>query len=114
MHELSIVEKIVQTTEQFAEEKDIANVRKVMLRIGKMTGVLPKYVRSYYKDLIVGTRLEGSELDIEVIPGQCFCRNCGCTFDAGEETDRCPECGDSDYEVIQGNELMIKEIAYED
>ena len=73
MHELSIVEKIVQTTEQFAEEKDIANVRKVMLRIGKMTGVLPKYVRSYYKDLIVGTRLEGSELDIEVIPGQCFC-----------------------------------------
>lgn len=113
MHELSIVENIVRTTEQFAEEHDIEKVKKVVLRIGTMTGVLPKYLQMYYPEVTEKTRLEGSELEVEEIQAECFCKNCGMTFKLTEGQEKCPECEEADYEVIRGNEMMIKEIGYE-
>lgn len=119
MHELSIVQNFVKTTDDFAASKGIDHVKFVTLTIGANTGVIPKYVRMYYDEVAANTRLDHSELRIEEIPTECFCRNCGETYTpqrarGGHGLDaHCPYCHDEDYDIIAGDELMIKEIGYE-
>lgn len=113
MHEFTVVKNIVQTADQFAREHQIENVRQLTVQIGVLTGVIPQYVRMYYQDLIEGTSLEGSQLQVEEIPAEAFCRHCGEVFDPGMEGDiRCPSCGSAHIEILHGRELTIKEIGY--
>lgn len=114
MHELSIVQNIVQTTEEFAEEHQIQQVKKVVLEVGGLTGVIPKYLHMYYPETVKGTRLEDSELIVEEIEAECFCRNCGEVFKPMHTRGVCPKCNRNDYEVLHGNELLIKEIGFEE
>lgn len=120
MHELSVVQSIVNTTIDFTQENHIDNVKYLKLVIGKHTGVIPKYVRMYYNDLCEGTILEGSQLKIEEIATEYFCRDCGYVFKPTTSEDHhhfndihCPDCHSNDIECISGDELMIKEIGYE-
>lgn len=119
MHELSVVEQIVNTACSFLDNKDIANAKRMTLIIGDSTGILPEYVRMYYSDLSEGSKLESSELVIEEVETEYFCKDCGHVFKP-ERTDHhltenpsCPECHSDDLEMIAGNELMIKDISYE-
>jgi len=70
-------------------------------------------------DLSEGSKLESSELVIEEVETEYFCKDCGHVFKP-ERTDHhltenpsCPECHSDDLEMIAGNELMIKDISYE-
>ena len=112
MHELSIVESMVSTADSFAREHDIKNVKKLTVQVGALTGVVPRYLTMYYGDVTEGTSLEGSELEIEEIPAEAFCRGCGEVFNPEETEEKCPACGYGSYDVLHGKELTIKEIAY--
>ncbi len=114
MHELSIVQNVVRTTEEFAEAQDIPKVKKVVMEIGSLTGVIPKYMQMYYPETCQGTRLENSELVIEEIEAESFCRCCGEVFKPMHTRGVCPKCNSADQEILHGNELLIKEIAYEE
>ena len=113
MHELSIVENIVKTTLQFTAERKIEKVSFLTLQVGALTGVEPPYLQMYYGDLCAGTALEGSELKIEEIAPEAFCRVCGEVFNPDEHERICPGCGMSDYEILHGEELTIKELGFE-
>jgi len=112
MHEFSIVENMVRTADSFARDHDIKQVRCLTVQIGSLTGVVAEYVRMYYNDLIKGTTLEGSELEVEEIAAEAFCRNCGTVFDPTETKDHCPECGLENYEILHGKELTVKDMGY--
>ena len=74
MHELTIVQHFVGTTDQAAAQRGIKQVKRVTLNVGALTGVIPKYVRMYYDEVCEGTRLEGSILDINYLEAEAFCR----------------------------------------
>ena len=121
MHELSVVQSIVQTTSGILSERGIEKASFLTLVIGAHTGIIPKYVKMYYNDVCEGTPLEGSELRIESVDTEYFCRDCGHVFrsersghDHHAPEERCPACSSADLEVIAGDELMIKEVGYED
>jgi len=112
MHELSIVENIVKTADGFAQEHGISNVKRITVQVGALTGVIPKYLLMYYSDLSEGTLLEGSEMDIEEIGAEAFCRACGEVFDPSGTEGQCPACGASDNEILHGYELTVKDIGF--
>lgn len=113
MHEVTIVKSFVDTTQKFAEDHGIQKVERVTLSVGALTGAVPKYIRMYYDDIAAGTRLEGSELVIDFIEPEVFCRGCGNMYNPNETDDQCPLCKDKDFEVIRGRELTVRDIAYE-
>ena len=113
MHELSIVENIVNTTLQFTGQHQIEKVGFLTVQVGKLTGVEPPYLQMYYGDLTKGSALEGSELRIEEVDPEAFCRCCGEVFNPEEAERICPGCGMSDYEILHGKELTIKELGFE-
>ena len=112
MHELSIVESMVKTACGFAAEHSIGKVGYITVQIGALTGVIPKYVTMYYADLAKGTVLEGSELKIEEIPAEAFCKSCGEVFSPTGEMHDCPACGKENMEVLHGYELTVKDMGF--
>lgn len=112
MHELSIVENIVSVADSFAKEHGIARAGRLTVQVGVLTGVIPRYLTMYYSDVASGTALEGSELEIEEIPAEAFCKSCGEIFDPQATEEKCPECSSEHYDILHGNELTIKEMAY--
>ena len=112
MHELSIVENIVETTLAFTKEHQIDKVSFLPVQVGALTGVEPPYLQMYYGDLTKGTALENSELKVEEIAPEAFCRCCGEVFDPEKERRMCPGCGMGDYEILHGEELTVKELGF--
>ena len=112
MHELSVVQSFVETTERCAVENGAEEIKFVVFAIGALTGVEPRYVKSYYPDVVQGTMLEHAELRIEEVEAIGFCRQCGNSFLMDTANTPCSECGSHDVEILQGNQLLIKEIGF--
>lgn len=112
MHELGVVEAFVRMAEGYAVQHPDEKVAYVTLLVGEMTGVIPKYVRDYYPDVTEGTRLEGSEVRIEEEPALAFCKICGNTFHPEGLNDPCTKCLGLDYDIIEGDKLLLKEIGF--
>ena len=113
MHELGVVQYLVSMAEDYARDEK-KKVAYLLVEIGEMTGIIPKYVKSYYPDCIEGTLLEGSDIKIEEAQALAFCRKCGNTFNPGQTKERCPACHAHNYEVVDGKQFLLKQIAFID
>lgn len=110
MHELGVIIEVVKQVEKFAREEDITKIETLILQIGELSSMIPKYMKSLYPAAIEGTILENSKLEIEVIPGNGRCLDCGQIFNLMQEKGVCPNCNSSNFELLSGKEFMIKEI----
>ena len=106
MHELAIVEGVVDQVTTRLPEARICSVR---LEIGALSGVVPDALRFCFDLATEGTTMEGASLEITEIPGRCRCRACGGEFSAGSLVPLCP-CGSADVAVLSGQELKIASV----
>ena len=106
MHELSITQSIVDAVSDHAGEATVVSVR---LRIGMLSGVVPRAVRFCFELVTAGTSLEGAELVIDEQAGIGHCRGCGNDFTLTDLILLCP-CGSADVAVISGRELTVQSI----
>src|SRR5262249_62112671 len=74
MHELAITESIVSNV---VERVGGRRVTRVVLEIGKLSGVVPDAVRFCFDLCAEGTELAGARLDILQRAGRARCRPCG-------------------------------------
>lgn len=114
MHEMGIVLSFVKMAEEYAVKNNAEKVIKVVLQVGEISGVVPRYLHEFYPDVIEGTILEGSELVIETIEASVFCTNCATTYNPTKSDLKCPACGSEKCDVIDGRGLFIKEIGIEE
>lgn len=110
MHELGIILEVVEQVKQVALENDVAKIEKLILQVGELSSMIPKYMKKIYPAAVDGTILEDSELVIETIPGNGKCRECGTVYNLVEEHAVCPDCGGKSFEMLSGDEFIIKEI----
>ena len=54
--------------------------------------------------------MEKTELELIVIPGIVKCKSCGRVFNAVYSDLQCPDCGCKDMEILEGDDMIIKEI----
>jgi len=114
MHEMSIVVSFVNMAEDFAVKNNAAKVLKVVLQLGELSGIEPRYLHEFYPVVIEGTMLAGSELVIETIEASVFCTSCAATYNPTKTDLKCPKCKSEQCDVIDGRGLFIKEIAIEE
>ena len=110
MHELGIVYEIAKTVETAVKQNGLSKVEAVILQIGELSTVIPKYIRDCYPAAVDGTMLEKTELRIEILPGNARCGECGKIFNVIKNRGLCPVCGGRDKEILSGKEFIIKEI----
>lgn len=110
MHELGIAQSIVEIACQYANG---AKVNSVTVEIGKLSAVMPDAIQFCFEACCVDTIVEGAVLEVIEISGLARCRACGAEVALEQPFGVC-DCGSTDLEFIQGNELKVKEIETED
>jgi hydrogenase nickel incorporation protein HypA/HybF len=110
MHELGVIIEIVKQVELVAKENEVDKIEALVLQIGELSSMIPHYMKKLYPAAVEGTLLENSTLEIEVIPGNGLCRECGQVFNLMKENGACPGCRSKSFELLSGKEFMIKEI----
>jgi len=110
MHELGVIVEIVNRVEKIAEDQNLTKIEALVLQIGELSSMIPQYMETLYPAATEGTILEGSRLDIEIIPGNGKCRSCNAIYNVMATKGNCPHCGVKDFELLSGKEFMIKEI----
>jgi len=110
MHELGIMIEVVKTVENFARNNGVSKIDTLVLQIGELSPVVPRYIEECYAAAIDGTSLQDTRLKIEILPGNGICKGCNQVFNILEYKKKCPKCAGSDWEILCGREFMIKEI----
>ena len=108
MHELAIAQSLLEIVEQEARPYGGARVTRILLRIGKLSTVVPAALRFAFEAITRGGIAEGAVLEIEEVPLRIRCHQCEevCTVD--DPFMVCPRCGGSDVEMVSGRELEIR------
>lgn len=110
MHELGIMINVVQTVENFAKQNGITEIDTLVLQIGELSPVIPRFVEACYPAAVDATMLQDTKLEIEVLPGNGICDSCKKVFSLIQCERKCPNCGSEDWELLGGREFLIKEI----
>ena len=110
MHELGVILQIVDRIKVVAAENELTEIQTLVLQIGELSSMIPRYVEACYPMAVEGTILEKTDLVIEVMPGNGRCRSCGSEYNLIQEKNTCPKCACMDFLVLSGKEFNIKEI----
>lgn len=102
--------EIVKTVENFAKRNGVTKIQTLVLQIGELSSMIPKYIEACYPAAVEGTLLQDTELKIEILPGNAICDKCSKVFNLLENKNTCPCCASKDWEILSGREFMIKEI----
>ena len=111
MHEIGVLFEIVKSVEQFANENDVEKIEKLVLQIGELSSMIPKYLKNLYPAAVEGTILDRSQLEIEVLPANGLCKDCNKVFNVVIDKGICPNCDTKNWELLSGKEFYIKEIS---
>ncbi|HOQ09957.1 MAG TPA: hydrogenase maturation nickel metallochaperone HypA [Syntrophomonadaceae bacterium] len=108
MHELTLMQSVLQTVEQDAAQHGINRINKVKLVIGQLTMALPDSLIFAFEALKPGTMFSDASLIIEERHAQCTCHSCQQEYKLDDYFQFvCPTCGSTDIEVEGGKELYI-------
>jgi len=109
MHELSISRGIVEVARQAIASRSLSaqRVLRVDVRVGRLTGIVPDTLRQYYDLVALGTELDGSILEVEVVPVRGRCTECSAAFEVDDLCFTCPSCGSGFLEISSGKELEV-------
>jgi hydrogenase nickel incorporation protein HypA/HybF len=110
MHELAITRNIVAIVGEAAAGR---HVRRVMLDVGKLSGVIPDAIAFCFDAVVQGTELDGARLDIRQIDGRARCEVCSAEFAIVTTFARC-ECGSPRIVLLAGEELDVRAMELEE
>lgn len=107
MHELSIMQNVVEICEAHAKGCKVSNV---VLEVGELAGVVRESMEFCFEACCLGTLLEGATLSVEPVAGRGVCPNCSIEAPIATVYDPCPGCGAFGLRVVSGRELRVKEL----
>lgn len=110
MHELSIIQSIVDIAENEVRKAHAHSVESIELEIGDLAGVEFSALDFAWDVAVHKTVLERAERQIRHIEGRARCSDCGQEFTMQQLFDACPGCGQYFNEIIQGKELKVKSL----
>ena len=110
MHEIGVVRAMIKTVEEYCQQNNVDEVEEIVLDIGELSLVIPKYVEEVYPVVVEGTRFENTKIVINMVPGMAECEECDEIFNVIENKGYCPKCGSFDKEVLSGEDFTIREI----
>jgi hydrogenase nickel incorporation protein HypA/HybF len=110
MHELPIVESILNIVLKHAQQNNAKKVVSISLKIGEMSDLIDEWVQRYFDYLSKGTIAEGAKLKIEKVPVVLKCEACGSSFQVDirkDENIKCTQCNGDKVTLVSGREFHI-------
>ena len=134
MHELSLVQGIIDTVNETADEKG-GRVQSFKVGVGELAQFDIRLVRQLLNDIRRGTPLEGAKVTVVQEKSRVKCLSCGRSWDFHDlvgpmSTDeremihflpellsscsRCPSCSKSYFEIEGGRSVRVIEVVLND
>jgi len=107
MHELSIVQSMMKIIEDYAKDKEVT---KVVVKIGKMSGIEPYFLKESFDFFKENTICNNAELEIIECDIKIKCKECGVISIVNDFDFSCPKCKSLKTEIISGEEMHIEYI----
>jgi hydrogenase nickel incorporation protein HypA/HybF len=107
MHEMSLVEGLLQAVRGELRAYPEAHVRAVRVLVGQLRQVEPAVLEFCYDAAVRETPLAGSHLEIQTVAAAASCDACGLQFSVGEHWFECPHCHSSGARLLAGDEVLL-------
>ena len=93
MHELALCDARLKMVRDISREQALAGVRSITVRVGTLSGVVPRFLTDCWVAVTDGTEYDGVPLHVETEAGRARRLDCGAEFVAHVEAPPCPACG---------------------
>lgn len=120
MHEFSMAQGILNAVLETAEENDANKVTDIVIQIGKLAMLNPEQLTFMLNVLIEDTIAENANIVIEDVDVEIKCYNCdyegiGDVDDSDHYLPMilCPKCESHRVNVLNGKDVIIKNISIE-
>lgn len=113
MHEYSIVQALLLQCEDIARENRAESVKKVIVKIGKMSGVEPHLLEIAFNTFKEKTLCDGCDFVINIQPLVIECKQCSAVTQLSEIFYRCPACESLDIKVVDGEDMYLMTLEME-
>jgi hydrogenase nickel incorporation protein HypA/HybF len=110
MHEYSIVQSLLDQCEENAKANDATKVKKVVVKIGVMSGVEPDLLKTAFDTFKEGTMCQDCEYIQNIQPIVIRCHKCHKTSTLTKHEYCCPKCQCVEVEIIDGEDLMLMQL----
>lgn len=115
MHEISLVQNLVQQLKELAAENQATKVIRVTMEIGPLCGVVVDSFRFGFDIISAEEQLtRGAELVVKIPEVRYTCTGCGKVHvTAGPRPDCCPICRESTLFPEGGDDLILLQVEME-
>jgi hydrogenase nickel incorporation protein HypA/HybF len=118
VHELSIIMSVLEIVEQEIRGRCDGSlrgsVREVHLRIGTLSGVEPEALRFAWEVAAADSPFCGATLMVAMAEARAACESCGSVFALGDGQSECGSCGPRGFRIVEGREMDLVRILWED
>ncbi|MHA7971799.1 hydrogenase maturation nickel metallochaperone HypA [Rhizobium sp. CAU 1783] len=110
MHEMSLMESVIDIACETARQNGATRVKSIRLDVGVLSHVDPHALLFCHEAVRHGTIAADAELEINRVAGQGWCLDCGKTVALQERFGACPDCGKYRVQMTAGDELKIRDM----
>ena len=114
MHEYSIVQALIDQCETLAVANKASAITKVVVKIGKYSGVEPHLLETAFETFKAATVCDSAEFVMNIQPLVIMCSNCQTQSILDQPHYVCPVCQNLDIHVIDGEDMILMSLEMED
>jgi len=110
MHEMSLMEALVDLVEEEARKHQAQRVSAIRVAVGALSHVDPDALRFCFDAVTHGSMCEGARFDMIEVPGTGWCLDCGKEVAISERFGHCPDCGQHRVQMTRGDDFRLLEL----
>ena len=106
MHELSLIQSLLEMVDELSQEKGFQQVGVLRLSFGRFSCVDPDALQFAFDAESPGTRAEDAKLVFDILPGALYCFSCEREQKMTSHDLKCPACGGTQIILTGGTEEL--------
>jgi hydrogenase nickel incorporation protein HypA/HybF len=107
MHEVGLMQEALSIALDHAAQQRATRIERITMLVGGASGVDAESLRLAFDIVSHGTIAAGASLTVESIGVACYCARCCLTFTPPDVMFICPQCGNTDVEITDGQALQL-------
>ena len=113
MHEYSVVQALLEQSENIAKENDATKITKLVVKIGIMSGVEPHLLEIAFNTFKEKTVCDGAEFVMNIQPLTIQCNECTEVSELEKIHYCCQKCGSTNVKVVDGEDMFLMSLEME-
>jgi hydrogenase nickel incorporation protein HypA/HybF len=109
MHEFGLCEGVVEAIRRRANGRRVARVR---IRVGAMNRVDHAAFKQAFAWAADETEAQDATVDLVITSVRVVCQQCSAETESEDVVIVCRSCGAINFDVVQGNEIVLESIEY--